>query len=158
MGSRPAPDLFEIEQMKIMAANGLTWHQIAKKTGRHPTTVKKTLESPEVKFQLAKMKADMADLFEDLSRRFLQSITQVDVEKINAYQRTVAAGICIDKSRLIKGDPTEHKRVSVVQAIFDLHQADPQRAREVIEALRPGKVEQEPKRVAARTEAVDPQE
>jgi predicted transcriptional regulator len=49
--------------------------------------------------------------FENLGLRALESITEEDLQNVNAYQRTLIAAIAIDKRELLDGRPTE--RISV---------------------------------------------
>lgn len=44
--------------------------------------------------------------YEQLAERMVDSITDEDISKINAYQRIVAAGISTDKARLISNKST----------------------------------------------------
>ncbi len=92
----------EIEIVKILRANGLTYHAISLKIKRDPKTVKKTCLVPEIADEIKEIQEVLADQYEGLARRMLDSITDKDIEKINAYQRTIASGICTDKMRLLR--------------------------------------------------------
>jgi hypothetical protein len=61
------------------------------------------------------MKQEMADMFEDLARRMLDSITYEDILKLNAYQRMIAAGIATDKMRLLRNESTENISMAKVE-------------------------------------------
>jgi hypothetical protein len=65
----------------------------------------------------------------------IDSITDEDIEKLNAYQRTIASGICTDKMRLlrnestsnisiheikIQGDILEERRIELEQRIYEM--------------------------------------
>jgi len=53
----------------------------------------------------------------------LFSISDQDIEKINAYQRTVAAGIATDKMRLLKDQSTENVHL-IVEMIKRIKEQD----------------------------------
>lgn len=96
----------EVEQIKVLRASGLTYHAISKEIGRDPKTIKKACLEPEASMQIQEMKQELADMFEELGKRMLTSITNEDIQKINAYQRTVSAGISTDKMRLLRDQST----------------------------------------------------
>lgn len=54
-------------------------------------------------------------MYEELAKRMITSITEKDIQKINAYQRTLSAGISTDKMRLLKDKSTEN--IGIIQAI-----------------------------------------
>ena len=122
--------LKEKETIKALHAGGKTYYAISKAVKRSPHTVKKyLLSSPEVMQQVQEIKQELADMFEGLARKMISSITEQDIQDINAYQRIVAAGISTDKARLLKGQSTE---------IVDFNQIQTRRAeiRVQIEALK----------------------
>ena len=47
-------------------------------------------------------------MFEGMARKMLVSISEEDIHKINAYQRTVSAGICTDKAAALRGPNQEY--------------------------------------------------
>ncbi len=96
----------EIEQVKILRANGLTFHAISQQIDRDPKTVKKACLDPVIASEIIEIQEVLADQYESLSRRMIDSITDEDIEKLNAYQRTIASGICTDKMRLLRNEST----------------------------------------------------
>ena len=96
----------EIETVKILRANGLTFHAISLKINRDPKTVKKACLDPVIASEIIEIKEVLADQYESLSRRMIDSITDNDINKLNAYQRTIASGICTDKMRLLRNEST----------------------------------------------------
>ena len=94
----------EIEQVKILRANNLTYHAISQQIGRDPKTVKKACLDPVIASEIIEIKEVLADQYESLSRRMLDSITDEDIIKLNAYQRTIASGIATDKMRLLRSE------------------------------------------------------
>jgi hypothetical protein len=98
----------EIEQVKILRANGLTYNAISLKINRNPKTVKKACLVPEIAEEIREMQEELADSYEGLSRRMIDSISDEDIEKLNAYQRTISSGICTDKMRLLRNESTSN--------------------------------------------------
>ena len=109
----------ELETIKALRASGLTYHAIALEISRDPKTIKKACLEPEASTQIQEMKQELADMFEELGKRMLTSITDEDIQKINAYQRTVSAGISTDKMRLLKGQSTEN--LAIDTTLRNLH-------------------------------------
>lgn len=70
----------------------------------------------------------LADQYESLSLRMIESITDEDIEKLNAYQRTIASGICTDKMRLLRNESTSNISMEV------LHVREEDMERGIIEA------------------------
>ncbi len=64
------------------------------------------------------MQKDLGDIFDDLAKRMVGSITDEDIKKLNAYQRTVSAAIATDKAQLLKGQPTMN--VGVLVQVLDV--------------------------------------
>ena len=108
-------NLKEIGQIKVLKASGQTYHYIAQKLGRCPKTIKSICQRPEVAYDIKDMKQEMADMFEDLARRMLDSITYEDILKLNAYQRMIAVGIATDKMRLLRNESTENISMAKVE-------------------------------------------
>lgn len=92
----------EKETIKVMVASGETYFSISKQISRDPKTVKKYALTPDVADEIAEKKNELADLFEDLAKRMLTSITPEDIKNINAYQRTLSAAVATDKAKLLK--------------------------------------------------------
>jgi len=99
-------DLQERERIKVMLAEGKTYHAIGKAIERSPHTIKAFAVKPETVQTVEKIKEELSDLFEGLAKKMIKSITDEDIQKINAYQRTVSAGISVDKMRLLREQPT----------------------------------------------------
>ena len=57
------------------------------------------------------IREELADRYDELHHRLLDSITDTDIQKINAYQRIVSCGIITDKVRLLRGQATENHLV-----------------------------------------------
>ena len=64
------------------------------------------------------MQKDLGGIFDDLAKRMVGSITDEDINKLNAYQRTVSAAIATDKAQLLKGQPTMN--VGVLVQVLDV--------------------------------------
>ncbi len=110
MAKRPPIPLnvSELEQIKVFRANGASYHAIGKRLGRDHKTIKKACLDPEMATEIERVTVKLADRFEDLATRMVVSISDEDITRINAYQRTVAGAIAADKMRLLTGQSTEN--------------------------------------------------
>ena len=57
---------------------------------------------------MQELKAEIANLYEDLSKKILVSISDEDIKKANLRDRLISAGIATDKSQLLKGGSTQN--------------------------------------------------
>ena len=104
----------ELAKAKTYAAMGHSYRQIGRELGKSDHTIKRALTaSPEVVAEVQTMQKDLGDIFDDLAKRMAGSITDEDIKKLNAYQRTVSAAIATDKAQLLKGQPTVNVAVLV---------------------------------------------
>ena len=115
----PVPlNVMELEQIKVLRASGLSFHAISKRLGRDHKTVKKACSNSQVAVQIEAIKEDLAASFEDLAKRMIASIADADIRGINAYQRTVASAVAVDKMRLLRDQSTQNVALhSIVEAI-----------------------------------------
>ncbi len=114
--SRKSPNpltVKEVEQIKVLRASGLTYHAIAVEIDRDPKTVKRACLEPEASTQIQEMKQELADMFEGLAKRMITSISDEDILKINAYQRTLSAAVGTDKMRLLREQSTVNLDLSI---------------------------------------------
>lgn len=132
-------NIIEKEKCKVQRAIGGTYHAIAQDLNRSPHTIKKYVEQPDAKEEIRELKADLADMFEGLAHRLLNSITQADIEKLNAYQRTVGSGIAVDKMRLLREQSTENIMGPVAMKIKLMELKE--KVREFIEQGNHGQIE-----------------
>ena len=98
----------EKERIKLLSANGNSYYAISQELNRSPHTIKKYLSEPEIINEVAVKKAELADMFESMARKMVESITDEHIGKINAYQRIVSSGICTDKMRLLRERSTQN--------------------------------------------------
>ncbi len=113
----PKPlDLYEIEQIKVLKASGLSYCAVAKKVGRSNKTVKRCCMDPRNAEEIKEIQRELAGYFEDLSMRLITSISDEDIERLNGYQRVIAAGIAVDKCRLIRNESTENISIDAIRA------------------------------------------
>jgi len=110
----------EIETVKLLRANGLTFHAISLKINRDPKTVKKACLDPVIASEIIEIKEVLADQYENLARRMMDSITDADIQKINAYQRTIASGICTDKMRLLRNESTSNFSIDATNLSIEM--------------------------------------
>lgn len=118
MSKREGMTIQEIDKAKILLANGKTPNAVAKELGRDPKTVRKLEAQPDIAQNIREIKAELADMYEELSKRMLESITDEDIQKINAYQRTIAASAATDKMRLLKNQSTAN--ISIAHRFMQL--------------------------------------
>ena len=94
----------EKEQAKIQAAGGKTPSYIAKGMRRSHHTLSKFLRKPEVREQVNIQKAELAGMFDSLTVRIGNSVSDADIEKANLLQKMTSMGIATDKAALLRGD------------------------------------------------------
>ena len=110
----------EIERAKVYVAQGYSFRRTARELKRSDHSIKKALTaSPEVIAEVKAIKAELVDIFDDVALRMVGSITDDDIKKLNAYQRTVSGAIAVDKSRLLKGESTSNISVNVLLNVLD---------------------------------------
>jgi len=98
----------EIERVKVLVAEGLSYRAIGRALTRDHKTIAAIATAPEVAIDIVRLKKELADEYEELARRMLTSIKDVDIEKINAYQRTLSAAVATDKMRLLRDQSTQN--------------------------------------------------
>lgn len=96
----------ELGKAKVLRGMGHSFRAIAKQLGKSDHTIKKALAAPEIVAEVEIIKKDLGTVFEELAHRMIESITDQDITKLNAYQRTVSGAIATDKAQLLKGEPT----------------------------------------------------
>ncbi|MBA4349611.1 MAG: hypothetical protein C0415_06470 [Thermodesulfovibrio sp.] len=126
MNRRPPKPLTmpELEKAKALYALGKSYHAIGCELNRDSKTIKKWLSEPETAKEIQVIKGELSEMFEGMAKRMLESITEEDIQKINAYQRVVSSGIATDKMRLLKGQSTSN--ISFAALIRSTEQAAPQ--------------------------------
>lgn len=116
----PKPlNISELEQIKALKASGLTYHAISKEINRDPKTIKKVCLAPRIANEIQVIKEELGDFFENLAKRMIASITEEDIKKINAYQRTLSAAVSIDKMRLLREQSTENISLAAIVEKID---------------------------------------
>lgn len=101
----------EKAQIRALMAVGFSPTAIGKRLNRDHHTIIAYAKKPETVAGIAELKEDLADAYEGLARRMVDSITEEDIQKINAYQRTIAAAAATDKMRLLRGASTSNQSV-----------------------------------------------
>jgi hypothetical protein len=109
----------EKKQVALLAAQGLSNNAIAKRMNRHHATTKKELLTPESQVEVADIQERLADKFEQISERILDAICEGDLQKASLQQKSVSAGIMLDKSRLIRGQSTMNHAVIMASAVME---------------------------------------
>lgn len=96
-----------MEKAKALSALGKSYRQIGFDLNRSDKTIKKALtKTPEVIAEVRELKEEIAGLYDDLAQRILESITDETIREARLRDRIISAGVCTDKSRLIKGQST----------------------------------------------------
>src|SRR4030042_3225830 len=111
----------EKELIKLLSAKGESYYAISLQVKRSPHTIKKYLSEPETSLEVTEKKQELADIYEELANRFLRSISDEDIQKINAYQRTLSAGISTDKMRLLRNESTQNIALDAILSV--IHQS-----------------------------------
>lgn len=92
----------------LLAAHGATVTKISKQTGLHHTSIKRALQEPSVIATREQIEKELSEMFMDTSRRAIQAISDEKLDKSNARDLGILAGVCLDKSRLITGQSTQN--------------------------------------------------
>lgn len=121
MNRRPPNPLTmpELEKAKALYALGKSYHAIGLELNRDSKTIKKWLSEPETAKEIEAIKEDLSEMFEGMAKKMLASISDEDIQRINAYQRVVSSGIATDKARLLKGQATERIDVRALHLSLD---------------------------------------
>lgn len=115
MTTKTRMTIHEQETIKTLLAAGFSATAIAKRIDRdHKTVLAYSRDAGTVE-EVKGMKSELADAYEGLARRMIDSITDEDISKINAYQRTIAAAAATDKMRLLN-----HQSTSNVSVLFQV--------------------------------------
>ena len=108
----------ELEQIKTLAASGMSHRTIGKTLGRNHRTIGRACAKPEMADKIEVAKDEIAILYEGLTRRLLVSISDVDIRRTGVYHRLIGAGICTDKTRLLRGESTQNLALhQIVEAL-----------------------------------------
>ncbi len=107
--------LYEIEQIKVLKASGLSYYAVARKLGRDSKIIRRCCQDPRNAEEIKDIQRELASYFEDLSMRLITSISDEDIERLNAYQRIISAGISVDKLRLLRNESTQNLAIDVVK-------------------------------------------
>lgn len=127
MPRKPGLTLDEKQKIKSLSALGKTNHAVAIETGRDPKTIKKFVENPETAAEIGEIIHELITLFNDMVPRMLTSISQEDIHKMSPYQRIISAGVCVDKSHMLRGEYAGKEkplviinRISIKQGAFEV--------------------------------------
>jgi hypothetical protein len=106
MSRRPPKPLTlpELEKAKALYALGKSYHAVGLELNRDSKTIKKHLTMPQVAEEVRELEKEIAKLYENLSEKILKSIGGETIREAKLRDRVISAGICTDKSRLIKGE------------------------------------------------------
>lgn len=102
-------DAERAEVLAALVANGNNVQRTAGSTGVPAATITYWAKGqchPSVANLSEQKKAPLADLFETFVSRVLSLTTDADIQGATLRDRFTAAGIAIDKARLLRGEPT----------------------------------------------------
>lgn len=97
---------YEREKATTLLASGLTANAVGLQLKRDPKTIRALLHQPGVSEKVEDKRQELSEMYEALSRRMIESISDQDISKISAYQRVISSGVCTDKMRLLRGQST----------------------------------------------------
>jgi len=102
----------DTDKVVALARKGKSNKDIALATGIHFNTVGTVLKRYELnEKEIQVFDKSKVSILKDLQRRIINSISDDDLVKMNAYQKTTMLGILIDKERLIAGQSTSNQQV-----------------------------------------------
>lgn len=101
-----------------MAAQGWTVSKISRETKLHHRTVTRILQDPAIVAEKENIEERLADKFEELTERILNSVCDADLEKASLQQKSISAATMLDKARLIRGRSTSNLAVFLASAVM----------------------------------------
>ena len=104
----------EKESIKLLSAKGESCYAISLQVKRSPHTIKNYLSEPETSLEIIEKKQELSDMFEDVARRMIESITDESIQSLDAYKKTISAGIATDKMRLLRDQSTDNLGIAVI--------------------------------------------
>ena len=110
----------EIEKAKNLRAVGLSFRAIGRELHRSAHAIKRLLSTPAVVAEVKAQKADLAEKFKMQSERVLDSICDKDISAASLQQKSISAGVLLDKSRLLAGESTCNVSVSALVDVAKL--------------------------------------
>jgi hypothetical protein len=110
----------EIAQVKAFGALGYSHRRIGRELGKSPHTVAKALTGPGVVAEVKTLKADLADLYESLTRKTLEAVTEKDIQSASLLQKITSTGMMVDKMRLLRDESTSNMNVQVLFEVLEL--------------------------------------
>jgi hypothetical protein len=114
----------ERQQIIAMAADGVSQWRIAKAVGRSRNMVKNVLAEPETQLAVTDEKAELSELYRTKAHDCVVGITDEKIAKSSALQLATASAICLDKSLLLRGQPTSIHVTALVSVLDSLRMRD----------------------------------
>lgn len=112
-------DVQEKQKIAALAAAGKSQRAIGRATGRDNKTIARVLKEPRVIVDRAKMEERLADKFEQLADAILDSVSEDDLLNASLQQKSISAGVMIDKSRVIRGQSNMNIAVILASAAIE---------------------------------------
>ena len=114
MGRKPCLTVEEKQEIVAGLGAGESVYAVSRSLERSPHTVARYAGSEEGVAKIKEIQERLAEKFENLAERMLDSIDSADITKINALQRTTAAAIGTDKARLLRNQSTDNLDIHVL--------------------------------------------
>ena len=107
--------LTEPQKAEIVTLLAASWTvgAIARKTGHGWGTVKRLSVLPDIAAVVDQQRVNLAEELQGLATRLVCSMDDAVIDKMGGRDRLIAAGVAIDKSRLIMGESTDNISVSI---------------------------------------------
>jgi lambda repressor-like predicted transcriptional regulator len=112
-------DVKEKQMIAALAASGKSQRAIGRATGRDNKTIARVLKEPGVMIDRAKMEERLADKFEQLSEAILDSVSEEDLFNATLQQKSISAGVMLDKSRVIRGQSNMNIAVVLASVVIE---------------------------------------
>jgi hypothetical protein len=110
----------EISRAKSYAAQGYSCRAIGRELKRSDHTIAKLLARPDVADEVVVQKRELIELYEELNRKVLESVTEKDIQSASLLQKATTSGIFTDKMRLLRDESTSNINVQVLLEVAEL--------------------------------------
>ena len=75
---------------------------------------------PDVADEVVVQKRELVELYEELNRKVLESVTEKDIQSATLLQKATTSGIFTDKMRLLRDESTSNLNVQVLLEVAEL--------------------------------------
>jgi hypothetical protein len=99
---------------------GYSPRHIGRELSRSDKAIKRILAMPAVAAEVVAQKRELSDLYEDLNRKVLESVTDENIKDASLLQKATTAGIFTDKMRLLRDQSTANINVADLLDVAEL--------------------------------------